>query len=69
VLDAGKGKVIMNLNRKKYTYNFLRVSKHSSPFPLEDEVQEVDSLCLLKPLETRCKWRWRIKLVINKMKN
>jgi hypothetical protein len=69
VLDAGKGKVIMNLNRKKYTYNFLRVSKHSSPFPLEDEVEEVDSLCLLKPLETLCKWRWRIKLVINKMKN
>jgi hypothetical protein len=28
VLDAGKGKVTMNLNGKKYTYNFLRVSKH-----------------------------------------
>jgi hypothetical protein len=32
VLDAGKGKVTMNLNGKKYTYNFLRVSKHPSPF-------------------------------------
>jgi hypothetical protein len=26
VLDAGKGKVTMNLNGKKCTYNFLRVS-------------------------------------------
>jgi hypothetical protein len=31
VLDAGKGKVTMNLNGKKYTYNFLRVSKHPTP--------------------------------------
>jgi hypothetical protein len=30
VLDAGKGKVTMNLNGKKYTYNFLCVSKHPS---------------------------------------
>jgi hypothetical protein len=28
VLDAGKGKVTMNLNGNKYTYNFLRISKH-----------------------------------------
>jgi hypothetical protein len=26
MLDAGKGKVIMNLNGKKYAYNFLPVS-------------------------------------------
>jgi hypothetical protein len=46
VLDAKKGKVTMNLNGKKYTYNFLRVSKHPSPFPPEDEeIEEVDSLC------------------------
>jgi hypothetical protein len=32
VLDAGKGKVTMNLNGKKYTYNFLRVSKHPTFF-------------------------------------
>jgi hypothetical protein len=32
VLDAEKGKVTMNLNGKKYTYNFLLVSKHSTPF-------------------------------------
>jgi hypothetical protein len=45
VLDAGKGKVTMNLNGKKYTYNFLRISIHPSPFPPEDEeVEEVDSL-------------------------
>jgi hypothetical protein len=46
VLDAKKGKVTMNLNGKKYTYNFLGVSKHPSPFPPEDEeIEEVDSLC------------------------
>jgi hypothetical protein len=51
VLDAGKGKVTMNLNGKKYTYNFLCVSKHPSPFPPEDEeVEEVDSLCFLETL-------------------
>jgi hypothetical protein len=32
VLDARKGKVTINLNGKN-TYNFLRVSKHPSPFP------------------------------------
>jgi hypothetical protein len=50
VLDAGKGKVTMNLNGKKYTYNFFRVSKHLSPFPPEDEVEEVDSLCFVETL-------------------
>jgi hypothetical protein len=51
VLDAGKGKVTMNLNGKKYTYNFLRVSKHPSPFPPEDEeVEKVDSLCFVETL-------------------
>jgi hypothetical protein len=51
VLDAGKGKVTMNLNGKMYTYNFLRVCKHLSPFPPEDEeVEEVDSLCFVETL-------------------
>jgi hypothetical protein len=51
VLDAGKGKVTMNLNGKKYTYNFLRVSKHPSPFPPEDEeVEEVGSLYFVETL-------------------
>jgi hypothetical protein len=51
VLDAENGKVTMNLNGKKYTYNFLRVSKHPSPFPPEDEkVEEVDSLCFVETL-------------------
>jgi hypothetical protein len=51
VLDAEKVKVTMNLNEKKYTYNFLRVSKHPSPFPPEDEeVEEVDSLCFVETL-------------------
>jgi hypothetical protein len=50
VLDAGKGKVTMNFNGKKYTYNSLRVSKHPTPFPSEDEVEEVDSLCCVETL-------------------
>jgi hypothetical protein len=51
VLDAGKGKVTINLNGKKYTYNFLRLSKHPSPFPPEDEeVEEVGSLCFVETL-------------------
>jgi hypothetical protein len=51
VLDAEKGEVTMNLNGKKYTYNFLRVSKHPSPFPPEDEeVEEVGSLCFVETL-------------------
>jgi hypothetical protein len=41
----------MNLNGKKYKYNFLRVSKHPSPFPPKDEeVEEVDSLCFVQTL-------------------
>jgi hypothetical protein len=50
VLDAGKGKVTMNLNGEKYTYNFLRVSRHLSPFPPEDKVEEIDSLCFVETL-------------------
>jgi hypothetical protein len=70
VLDAGKGKVTMNLNGKKYTYNFLRVSKHPSPFPPKDkEVEEVGSLCFVETLRDHYKERWRIKLMINKTKN
>jgi hypothetical protein len=50
VLDAGEGKVTMNLNGTKYTYNFLRVSQHPTPFPPEEEVEEVDSLCFVETL-------------------
>jgi hypothetical protein len=51
VLDAGKGKVTMYLNGKKYTYNFLLVSKQPTSFPPEDEeVDEVDSLCFVETL-------------------
>jgi hypothetical protein len=50
VLDVRKGKVTMNLNGKMYTYNFLRVSKHLSPFPPEDEVDKVDSCCFIETL-------------------
>jgi hypothetical protein len=51
VLDAGEGKVTINLNGGRYTYNFLRASSHSSPFPPEDEeVEEVGSLCFVETL-------------------
>jgi hypothetical protein len=51
VLDAGEGKVTMNLNGTRYTYNFLRASKHLTPFPPEDEeVEEIDSLCFVETL-------------------
>jgi hypothetical protein len=51
VLDAGEGKVTMNLNGTKYTYNFCRVSKQLTPFPPEDEeVEEIDSLCFVETL-------------------
>jgi hypothetical protein len=32
------------------TYNFLRVSKHPTPFLPKDEVEEVDSLCFVEAL-------------------
>jgi hypothetical protein len=36
---------------ERSTHNFLRVSKHPSPFPPEDkEVEEVDSLCFVETL-------------------
>jgi hypothetical protein len=51
VLDAGESKVTMNLNGTKYTYNFLRVSKHPTPFPPQDEeVEEIDSICFVETL-------------------
>jgi hypothetical protein len=46
----GEGKVTMNLNGTKYTYNFFRVSKHPTTFPPEKEVEEVDSLCFVETL-------------------
>jgi hypothetical protein len=48
VLDGRKGKVTMNHNGKKNTYNFLRGYKHLSPFPPDDEVEEVDILCFVE---------------------
>jgi hypothetical protein len=51
VLDVGEGKVTINLNGTKYTYNFLRVSKLPTPIPPEDEeVEEIDSLCFVETL-------------------
>jgi hypothetical protein len=42
VLDAGKGKVTINLDGDNHTYNFLPASRIVSPLPLDDE--EVESL-------------------------
>jgi hypothetical protein len=51
VLDAREGKVTINLNEDKYTYNFLRASSHPSPFsPEDEEVEEVGSLCFIETL-------------------
>jgi hypothetical protein len=51
VLDAEEGKVTINLNGDKYTYNFLHASSHASPFPSEDEEEEgVGSLCFVETL-------------------
>jgi hypothetical protein len=51
VLDAREGKVTINLNEDKYTYNFLRASSFPSPFPPEDEEEvEVGSLCFVETL-------------------
>jgi hypothetical protein len=51
VLDAREGKVTMNRNGTKYTYNFHCISKHPTPFPPEDEeVEEIDSLCFVETL-------------------
>jgi hypothetical protein len=49
VLDAGKGKVTINLNGDKYTNNFLRASSHASSFsPEDEEEEEVGSLCFVE---------------------
>jgi hypothetical protein len=49
VLDAGKGKVTINLNGDKYTNNFLRASSHASSFyPEDEEEEEVGNLCFVE---------------------
>jgi hypothetical protein len=40
----------MDLNGTKYTCNFLCVSKHPTPFPPEEEVEEIDGLCFVETL-------------------
>jgi hypothetical protein len=51
VLDAGEGKVTINLDGDNYTYSFLLASSHPSPFRLEDEEEEeVGSLCFVETL-------------------
>jgi hypothetical protein len=50
MLDTEKGKVTINLNGDKYTYNFLHASSHASPFPPDEEEEEVGSLCFVETL-------------------
>jgi hypothetical protein len=64
VLDAGKGKVTINLNGDKYTYDFLRASSFPSPFPPDDgEEEEVGSLCFVETL------RYPLQRVIENQSN
>jgi hypothetical protein len=50
VLDARKGKVTINLNGDKYTYNFVHASSFASPLPPEEEEEVVGSLCFVETL-------------------
>jgi hypothetical protein len=60
VLDAGKGKVTINLDGDNHTYDFLPASRIASPLPLDDE--EVESIHfvetfrdpLQRPMENEC---------------
>jgi hypothetical protein len=49
ILDAGEGKVTINLNGNKYPYDFLHASSFASPLPPEEE-EEVGSLCFVETL-------------------
>jgi hypothetical protein len=51
------------------THNFFCVSKHPTPFPPEEEVEEVDSFCFVETLRDLLQRAMKIKLVIKKMKN
>jgi hypothetical protein len=46
VLDAGKGRVTIDLDGIKHTYDFLPASRIALPLPLDDE--EVESLCFVE---------------------
>jgi hypothetical protein len=55
---------------EKSTHNFVRVSKHLTPFPPEDEeVEEVDSLCFVETLRDPLQRAMENQIVNNKMKN
>jgi hypothetical protein len=43
VLDAGKGRVTIDLDGTKFTYDFLPTSRIALPLPLDNE--EVEELC------------------------
>jgi hypothetical protein len=46
VLDVRKGKVTINLDGDKSTYNFLSASGIASPLPLDNE--KVESICFVE---------------------
>jgi hypothetical protein len=45
VLDAGKGRVTIDLDGTKFTYDFLPASRIALPLPLDNE--EVEDLCFV----------------------
>jgi hypothetical protein len=45
ILDAGKGRVTIDLDGNKFTYDFLPVSRIALPLPLDNE--EVEDLCFV----------------------
>jgi hypothetical protein len=45
ILDAGKGRVTIDLDGNKFTYDFLPVSRIALPLPLDND--EVEDLCFL----------------------
>jgi hypothetical protein len=51
VLDAGKGRVTIDLDGTKCTYDFLPASRISLPLPLDNE--EVEDLCFVDTFKDR----------------
>jgi hypothetical protein len=64
-LDAGEGKVTINLHEDKYIYNFfvLLVMLHLFLQRMKKKRMKV-VFVLLKPLDTRCKEQWRTNPMI-----
>jgi hypothetical protein len=60
VLDAGNGRVTIDLYRTKFTYDFLLASRIALPLPLDNK--EVEDLCFVDTFRTLSKEPWRMML-------